>query len=53
MLQDGTVKIGEWQGGKRTHWLEDEVPLGDDVSAWKNNKITEEEKKCLGLETAI
>jgi|APCry1669190591_1035303.scaffolds.fasta_scaffold14957_5 hypothetical protein len=21
MLQDGTVKIGEWQGGKRTHWL--------------------------------
>jgi len=20
-LQDGTVKIGEWVNGKRTHWL--------------------------------
>lgn len=21
ILQDGTVKIGEWVNGKRTHWL--------------------------------
>lgn len=26
------------------HWIEDEIPLGDDVTQWKNNKITSDEK---------
>src|ERR1700691_1417952 len=26
------------------HWTEDEIPLGDDVFAWKNGKLSEDEK---------
>lgn len=26
------------------HWIEDEIPLGDDVTQWKNNKILPDEK---------
>jgi|APGre2960657468_1045069.scaffolds.fasta_scaffold1219044_1 hypothetical protein len=29
MLQDGTVKIGEWKAGKRTHWLNEEEAVGN------------------------
>jgi hypothetical protein len=32
MLQDGTVKIGEWQAGKRTHWLNEGVTAGNNSS---------------------
>lgn len=29
------------------HWIEDEIPLGDDVTQWKNNKITHDEKEFV------
>lgn len=29
---------------EKMHWVEDEVPLGDDVNQWKGGKITDDEK---------
>lgn len=29
---------------EQTHWIEDEIPLGEDVSDWKGNKLTDQEK---------
>lgn len=29
---------------EKMHWVEDEVPLGDDVNQWKSGKITDDEK---------
>jgi glutaredoxin 3 len=32
---------------ERVHWTEDEAKLGTDVTQWKNNKITPEEKELI------
>jgi ribonucleoside-diphosphate reductase beta chain len=32
---------------ERMHWIESEVPLGDDVSQWKGGKITAGEKEFI------
>jgi glutaredoxin 3 len=32
---------------EQTHWIEDEIPLGEDVSDWKSNKLTLEEKAFI------
>lgn len=32
---------------EQTHWIEDEIPLGDDVSDWKGNKLTKQEKDFI------
>lgn len=29
------------------HWIEDEIPLGDDVAQWKNGKVTPNEKEYV------
>lgn len=32
---------------EQTHWIEDEIPLGDDVNDWKGNKLTKPEKEFI------
>jgi glutaredoxin 3 len=36
-----------WQRSEKMHWLKDEIPLGDDVAAWKNGKLTPQEKEYI------
>ena len=33
-----------WKEHEKMHWVEDEIPLGDDVSAWKNGTMLDGEK---------
>lgn len=32
---------------EQTHWIEDEIPLGEDVNDWKSNSLTREEKNFI------
>lgn len=36
-----------WKEHERMHWTEDEIPLGDDVSAWKNGTMLDGEKSFV------
>ena len=36
-----------WRKQQQTHWLGEEVPLGEDVKDWQSEKITESERNLL------
>ncbi|MEE4329798.1 MAG: ribonucleotide-diphosphate reductase subunit beta, partial [Wenzhouxiangella sp.] len=36
-----------WKRQQQTHWMGEEVPLGDDIKDWSSDRITPEERALL------